>query len=402
MPKEIQVYICDYLRSPIGRYAGGLSQVRADNLLATVLRDLLARSPNLDSACIDDVIIGCANQAGEDNRNVARMSVLLAGIPDCVSATTVNRLCASSMDAVAIAMMAIKSEVGSLYVAGGVESMSRAPMVMPKSLKAFSRNAEIYDTTIGWRFTNPIMHSMYGTDSMPETAQNVADDYKITRERQDEFALRSQMLTAKAMADNVLGQEITPITIEQRKGNITVNKDEHPRADSSIEALATLKPLFKDGTVTAGNASGINDGAAALIIAGEDAVKKFALKPIARIINSASTGLQPRIMGMGPYHATKKLLSRNNLSLDMIDGIEMNEAFASQCLACMDELGMDRADERLNPLGGAIALGHPLGMSGARLVGTLALQMQRKSLKRGVASMCIGVGQGYSLLVGSV
>jgi acetyl-CoA acyltransferase len=397
-------YICDYIRTPIGRFGGSLSQVRADDLGAVPLKALMDRNPGVDFGAVEDIIFGCANQAGEDNRNVARMSSLLAGLPETVTGTTVNRLCGSGMDAIIIAARAIKSGEADLMIAGGVESMSRAPFVMPKATSAFSRNAEIYDTTIGWRFVNPVMKKQYGVDSMPETGENVAEDFKISREDQDTFAARSQDKAVAAQENGNLGEEITPVTIPQRKGDaIIVDKDEHPRPGTTAEKLAKLPTPFREGgSVTAGNASGVNDGAAALIIASEAAVKKYGLTPIARVVGGATAGVAPRIMGFGPAPASKKLLARLGWSTDQLDVIELNEAFASQGLATLRDLGIADDDARVNPNGGAIALGHPLGMSGARITGTAALQMKRTGGKRALATMCIGVGQGIAIALEAV
>ena len=393
-------FICDAVRTPIGRYGGALATVRADDLAAIPLRALVARCSALDPAAIDDVILGCANQAGEDNRNVARMAALLAGLPENVGGTTINRLCASGLDAVGSAARAIRAGDADLIVAGGVESMSRAPFVMPKAATAFSRDNAVYDTTIGWRFVNPLMKRLYGVDSMPETGENVAQDFAIAREDQDAFALRSQRLTAQAQADGLLAAEIVSVTIKSRKGETVVDRDEHPRAETTLEALATLKPIVRpDGTVTAGNASGVNDGAAAMIIASETAVKRHGLQPRARILGMASAGVAPRIMGIGPVPATQKLLARLKLSIDQIDAIELNEAFASQALAVLRGLHVEDADPRVNGHGGAIALGHPLGMSGARLVQTLVHRLERQQGGIGLATLCVGVGQGLSLVL---
>lgn len=397
-------YICDYIRTPIGRFGGSLSQVRADDLGAVPLKALVDRNPDLDFEAVDDIIFGCANQAGEDNRNVARMASLLAGLPEAVTGTTVNRLCGSGMDAIIMAARAIKSGEAELMIAGGVESMSRAPFVMPKASSAFSRNAEIYDTTIGWRFINPIMKKQYGVDSMPETGENVAEDFNISRADQDIFAARSQDKAVAAQENGTLAQEITPVTIPQRKGDpIVVSKDEHPRAGTTAETLAKLPTPFREGgSVTAGNASGVNDGAAALIIASEAAVKKYGLNPIARVVGGATAGVAPRIMGFGPAPASKKLLARLGWSTEQLDVIELNEAFASQGLATLRDLGIADDDARVNPNGGAIALGHPLGMSGARITGTAALQLKRTGGKRALATMCIGVGQGIAIALEAV
>ncbi|MBN9053405.1 MAG: 3-oxoadipyl-CoA thiolase [Rhizobiales bacterium] len=394
-----EAYICDYIRTPIGRFGGALASVRADDLGATPLKALMARNAGIDWEAIDDVIFGCANQAGEDNRNVARMSSLLAGLPVAVSGTTINRLCGSGMDAVIAAARAIKAGEAELVVAGGVESMSRAPFVMPKAETAFSRHAEIHDTTIGWRFVNPLMKKQYGVDSMPETGENVAEDFKVSRADQDAFAVRSQAKAASAQASGRLAKEITPVTILQKKGDsVVVERDEHPRA-TSLEALAKLPTPFRKegGTVTAGNASGVNDGAAALVIASEAAVKKYGLTPIARILGGAMAGVPPRIMGIGPVHATQRLCARLGLKPADFDVIELNEAFASQGLATLRELGIADDAENVNPNGGAIALGHPLGMSGARITGTAALELQLKGGKRSLSTMCIGVGQGIAV-----
>ncbi|QTN99716.1 3-oxoadipyl-CoA thiolase [Brucella sp. 458] len=393
-----EAYICDYIRTPIGRYGGALSSVRADDLGAVPLKALMERNGSVDWEAVDDVIFGSANQAGEDNRNVARMSLLLAGLPVGVSGTTINRLCGSGMDAVITAARAIKAGEAELIVAGGVESMSRAPLVMPKADSAFSRKAEIYDTTIGWRFINPLMKKQYGVDSMPETGENVAEDYNISREDQDAFALRSQDKAAAAQANGRLAREIVSVTIPQRKGDpVIVEKDEHPRA-TSREALAKLPTPFRQGgTVTAGNASGVNDGAAALVIASEAAIRKYGLKPIARIIGGAAAGVPPRVMGIGPAPATKKLCARIGIAPDAFDVIELNEAFASQGLAVLRQLGIADDDKRVNPNGGAIALGHPLGMSGARIAGTAALELSLNNGKYALATMCIGVGQGIAI-----
>ncbi|CAJ0710380.1 MULTISPECIES: 3-oxoadipyl-CoA thiolase [Ralstonia] len=395
-----EAFICDAIRTPIGRYGGSLSAVRADDLGAVPLKALMARNPQVDWSAIDDVIFGCANQAGEDNRNVARMSSLLAGLPDSVPGSTINRLCGSGMDATGTAARAIRSGETALMIAGGVESMSRAPFVMGKAASAFSRDAAIYDTTIGWRFINPLMKAQYGVDSMPETAENVATDYKVNREDQDRFALRSQASAARAQEDGTLAQEITPVTIPQRKGDaIVVDRDEHPRA-TSMEALAKLKGVVRpDGTVTAGNASGVNDGACALLLANEASAKRFGLTPRARIVGMATAGVPPRVMGIGPAPASQKLLKQLGLSIDQMDVIELNEAFAAQGLAVTRQLGLRDDDPRVNPNGGAIALGHPLGMSGARLVTTAMYQLQRTGGRYALCTMCIGVGQGIALVI---
>ena len=394
-----EAFICDYIRTPIGRFGGALSTVRADDLGAVPLRALMERNAQVDWEAVDDVIFGCANQAGEDNRNVARMSLLLAGLPVSIGGTTMNRLCGSGMDAVIAAARAIKAGEAELMIAGGVESMSRAPFVMPKAETAFSRNAEIYDTTIGWRFVNPVMKKQYGVDPMPETGENVAEDYKVSRQDQDAFALRSQARAAEAQANGRLAREIVPVTIPQRKGEpVVVERDEHPRA-TTLEALAKLGTPFKKegGTVTAGNASGVNDGAAALIIASEAAACKHGLVPVARILGGATAGVPPRVMGIGPAPATLKLCARLGLSPRDFDIIELNEAFASQGIAVLRELGIAEDSDRVNPNGGAIALGHPLGMSGARITGTAALELQIRDAKRALATMCVGVGQGISV-----
>ncbi|SAL05753.1 beta-ketoadipyl CoA thiolase [Caballeronia arationis] len=393
-------FICDAIRTPIGRYAGALSSVRADDLGAVPLRALMERNKDVDWNAVEEVIYGCANQAGEDNRNVARMSTLLAGLPEGVPGTTVNRLCGSGMDPIGIAARAIKSGEASFLIAGGVESMSRAPFVQGKATSAFSRQADIYDTTIGWRFVNPLMKKQYGVDSMPETAENVADDYKVSRADQDAFAVRSQQKAARAQNDGTLAQEIVSVTIAQKKGDpIVVSQDEHPR-ETSLEALAKLKGVVRpDGSVTAGNASGVNDGAAALIIADEDSAKRFGLVPRARILGLATAGVAPRVMGIGPAPATQKLLKRLNMTIDQFDVIELNEAFASQGLAVLRMLGVADDDPRVNPNGGAIALGHPLGMSGARLVTTASYQLQRIGGRFALCTMCIGVGQGIAIAI---
>ncbi|MBY5341174.1 3-oxoadipyl-CoA thiolase [Rhizobium leguminosarum bv. viciae] len=394
-----EAFICDYVRTPIGRFAGSLSQVRADDLGAIPLKALMARNSAVDWEAVDDVIFGCANQAGEDNRNVARMSALLAGLPIAVPGTTINRLCGSGMDAVITAARAIRSGEAELMVAGGVESMSRAPFVMPKAETAFSRAAEIHDTTIGWRFVNPLMKKQYGVDSMPETGENVAEDYHVSREDQDAFAVRSQAKAAAAQANGRLAKEITPVVIPQRKGDaVIVDKDEHPRA-TTIETLAKLATPFKreGGTVTAGNASGVNDGAAALIVASEAAARKYGLTPIARILGGAAAAVPPRVMGVGPIPASRKLMARLGMTADQFDVIELNEAFASQGLAVLRALGIADDDARVNRNGGAIALGHPLGMSGARITGTAALELLETGGKYSLSTMCIGVGQGIAI-----
>ncbi|AKC68454.1 3-oxoadipyl-CoA thiolase [Pandoraea oxalativorans] len=395
-----EAFICDAIRTPIGRYGGALKDVRADNLGAIPLKALMARNPNVDWTLIDDVIYGCANQAGEDNRNVARMASLLAELPTDVPGATLNRLCGSGMDAIGTAARAIKAGEAGLMIAGGVESMTRAPFVMGKADSAFSRQAAIFDTTIGWRFINPLMKAQYGVDSMPETAENVADDFKINREDQDRFALRSQEKAARAQADGTLAQEITPVSIAQKKGDaIVVEHDEHPRA-TSMEALGKLKGVVRaDGTVTAGNASGVNDGSCALLLASESAAKLHGLTPRARVLGMATAGVAPRIMGIGPAPATVKLLKQLNMTLDQFDVIELNEAFASQGLAVMRQLGLADDDARVNPNGGAIALGHPLGASGARLVTTAMYQLHRTGGRFALCTMCIGVGQGIAIAI---
>lgn len=394
-----EAYICDYIRTPIGRFGGLLASVRADDLGAVPLRQLTTRNASVDWDAVDDVIFGCANQAGEDNRNVARMSLLLAGLPASVPGTTINRLCGSGMDAIIAAARSIKAGEAELMIAGGVESMSRAPFVMPKADTAFSRHAEIHDTTIGWRFVNPLMKELYGVDSMPETGENVAEDYHVSRQDQDAFALRSQEKAAAAQQNGRLAREIVAVSIPQRKGDpVVVDRDEHPRA-TTLEALAKLGTPFKreGGTVTAGNASGVNDGAAALIIASEAAIKKYGLTPIARILGGASAGVPPRVMGIGPVPASQKLMARLSMTQQQFDVIELNEAFASQGLAVLRQLGIADDDPRVNRNGGAIALGHPLGMSGARITGTAALEMAAGGGRFGLATMCVGVGQGIAI-----
>ncbi|MDO7632460.1 MAG: 3-oxoadipyl-CoA thiolase [Paracoccaceae bacterium] len=397
------VFICDYIRTPIGRFGGALSSIRPDDLGAIALRALMARQTAMDWAMVDDVIFGCANQAGEDNRNVARMSLLLAGMPHSVGGTTINRLCGSGMDAVLVAARQIMAGEAEVMIAGGVESMSRAPFVMPKADTAFSRTAEIYDTTIGWRFINPKLQAAYGAESMPETGENVAKDFNISRTDQDAFALRSQQKAAAAQENGRLAAEITPVSIPTRKGEpLLVTKDEHPRL-TSPEALAKLGTPFRaNGTVTAGNASGVNDGAAALILASAKGARAQGLTPIARIIGGASAGVLPRIMGFGPAPAAQKLMARQGLTIADFDVIELNEAFASQGLATMRDLGLQDDDVRVNPNGGAIALGHPLGMSGARITGSAALELSLNGGKRALAMMCIGVGQGIAIALARV
>ncbi|KVN35084.1 3-oxoadipyl-CoA thiolase [Burkholderia stagnalis] len=395
-----EAFLCDAIRTPIGRYGGALSGVRADDLGAVPLKALVERNRDVDWAAIDDVIYGCANQAGEDNRNVARMSALLAGLPIDVPGSTINRLCGSGMDAVGSAARAIKSGEARLMIAGGVESMTRAPFVMGKSATAFARQADIFDTTIGWRFVNPLMKQLHGVDSMPETGENVATDYNVSRADQDLFALRSQQKAARAQQDGTLAEEIVAVTIPQKKGDpLVVSRDEHPR-ETSLEALAKLKGVVRpDGTVTAGNASGVNDGACALLLANEDSAKRFGLTPRARVLGVATAGVAPRVMGIGPAPATQKLLARLGMTIDQFDVIELNEAFASQGLAVLRMLGVADDDPRVNPNGGAIALGHPLGASGARLVTTAMYQLHRTKGRYALCTMCIGVGQGIALAI---
>jgi 3-oxoadipyl-CoA thiolase len=394
----IDAFICDYTRTPIGRYGGALAKVRADDLAAVPIRALLARHSGL-AAHVDEVFFGCANQAGEDNRNVARMASLLAGLPETVPGVTLNRLCASVLDAVGAAARAIKAGEIDLAIAGGVESMTRAPLVMGKAAEAWQRSADIFDTTIGWRFINPLMKQQYGVDSMPETGENVAEDFQITREAQDAFALRSQQRAARAQVDGYFAGEITPVTIPG-KVPLLVDRDEHPRADTTMETLAKLKNFVRNpGTVTAGNASGVNDGAAALIVASAAAVKKYNLTPMARVLGLASAGVPPRIMGIGPVPAVQKLMERIGLKLSQINAMEVNEAFASQGIASLRQLGLAEDADFVNANGGAVALGHPLGMSGARIAGTLARQLQKSGGRYGVATMCVGVGQGVALAI---
>ncbi|MCK5916275.1 MAG: 3-oxoadipyl-CoA thiolase [Deltaproteobacteria bacterium] len=394
-----EVFICDSIRTPVGRYGGSLSAIRADDLASIPLKSLIERNPTVNWQEVDDVILGCANQAGEDNRNVARMALLVAGLPETVSASTVNRLCGSGMNAVGSAAQAIKAGEAELMIAGGIESMSRAPFVMSKAATAFSRSTEIFDTTIGWRFTNPQIKTAYGTDSMPETADNLAQEFDISREDQDRFALWSQVKTAAAQEDGRLAEEIISVQVPQRKGEpLNVDKDEHPRATSLVK-LTQLKPMFPEGTITAGNASGINDGAAALLLATEQAAVRHGLTPKARVLGMATAGVAPRVMGMGPVPATIKLLDRLGLTLNDLDILELNEAFAAQALACIRQLRLNDNDPRINPQGGAIALGHPLGMSGARLVTTAVHQLHRTGGKRALCTMCIGVGQGISIII---
>jgi len=399
-----EAFVCDGVRTPIGRYGGGLSSVRPDDLAALPIGDLMARNSAVDWAAVDDVVLGCANQAGEDNRNVARMALLLAGIPESVPAATINRLCGSGMDALGGAARAIKAGEADMMIAGGVESMSRAQFVMAKAETAFSRAAKIEDTTLGWRFVNKLMKERYGIDSMPETAENVAEEFQISREDQDAFALRSQTRAANAMAAGVFDAEIMPVNIPQRKGeNIVIAKDEHPRAGTTLEGLAKLSTLFREGgTVTAGNASGVNDGACALLVASEVAAGKHGLTPRARILGIATAGIAPRIMGMGPAPASRKLLARLNLKVSDMDVIELNEAFAAQALGVTRDLGLADDAEHVNPNGGAIALGHPLGMSGARLVLTAINQLERSGGRYALCTMCIGVGQGIAMVLEQV
>ncbi|MDC5414494.1 3-oxoadipyl-CoA thiolase [Acinetobacter baumannii] len=397
-------YIIDAIRTPFGRYAGGLAPVRADDLGAVPIKALMQRNPNVDWEQVDDVIYGCANQAGEDNRNVGRMSALLAGLPYQVPATTINRLCGSSLDAIAIAARAIKAGEANLVIAGGVESMSRAPYVMGKSDSAFGRSQKIEDTTMGWRFINPKLKELYGVDTMPQTAENVAEQFNVNRADQDQFALVSQQRTASAQAKGFFSKEIVAVEIPQRKGDaVVIDTDEHPRVSTTLEGLSKLKPVVKaDGTVTAGNASGINDGAAALLIASDDAVQAYNLKPRAKIIASTAVGVEPRIMGFAPAPAIKKLLKQANLTLEQMDVIELNEAFAAQALAVTRDLGLPDDSDKVNPNGGAIALGHPLGASGARLVTTALNQLEQTGGRYALCSMCIGVGQGIALIIESV
>ena len=397
----MDAFICDAIRTPIGRFGGALSSIRADDLAALSIKELKERNTSIDWSMVDEVIFGCANQSGEDNRNIARMSLLLAGLPQTVPGITINRLCASGLEAVTYASRMIKSNEAHLIIAGGVESMSRAPFVIPKSTTPFSRNAEIYDTTIGWRFINPIMRQMYGVDSMPETAENVAERWNISREDQDKFAFWSQKKAAEAISKGRFDTEIFKVKIIQKKEENFLDKDEHPRSDTLLEKLSTLPTPFRNnGTVTAGNASGVNDGSAALIIASEKAIKEYNLIPKARILSSAATGVEPSVMGIGPVSATKKVLSLSNINLANINIIELNEAFASQALATMRDLSLSDDDERVNINGGAIALGHPLGMSGARLVLTATEQLHHsKNNKLALCTMCVGVGQGSAIIL---
>ena len=398
-----EAFICDAIRTPFGRYGGALASVRTDDLAALPLRALMTRNPSVDWAVVDDVILGCANQAGEDNRNVARMALLLAGLPESVPGATVNRLCASGMNAVGSAARAIKCGEAGLMLAGGVESMSRAPLVMPKAETGFSRNAEIYDTTLGWRFVNPEMERLYGTDSMAETAENVATEFKIEREAQDGMALRSQQNAARAIEAGFFAREITEVSVAQRRGDpVLVDRDEHPR-ETSLEKLAALKPIVRaDGSVTAGNASGINDGACALLLADENSAGRHGLTPRARVLGMASAGVAPRIMGIGPAPAARKALALTGLELDQIDVIELNEAFAAQGIAVLRDLGLDDDDARVNPNGGAIAIGHPLGASGARLITTAINLLEQSNGRYALCTMCVGVGQGVALIIEKV
>ena len=396
------VYIIDYIRTPISKLSGGLSEVRADDLAAIVLKEIVARNPQVPVGEIEDVIFGCANQAGEDNRNVARMGLLLAGLPYKIGGETVNRLCASGMSAVANAFRSIASGEGEIYIAGGVEHMTRSPYVMSKPSTAFGRDSQMFDTTFGWRFVNPKMKEMYGVDAMGDTAENLAEMHNISREDQDKFALWSQQKATKAQESGRLAEEIIEVEIPQRKGDPKIfDKDEFIKPTSSMEGLGKLRPAFRKegGTVTAGNASGMNDGAAALILASEEAVKKYGLKPKAKILGSSVAGVEPRIMGIGPVEATQKLLKRLNLSLDDMDVIELNEAFAAQSLAVTRSLGLKDDDSRVNPNGGAIAIGHPLGVSGARIIGSAALELQKQNKKYALCTLCIGVGQGYAMVI---
>jgi acetyl-CoA acyltransferase len=396
-----EVFICDAIRTPFGRYGGALASIRTDDLAAIPLRGLIERNPRVDWMALDDVVFGCANQAGEDNRNVARMALLLAGLPKEISGSTVNRLCGSSLDATGVAARAIKSGEADLIIAGGVESMTRAPFVMGKADSAFSRVAETFDTTIGWRFINPLMKSKYGVDSMPETAENVAEEFHVSRADQDAFALRTQQRWARANAAGFFKHEIVPVLIHQKKGDPKIfDTDEHPRPDTTLEALAKLKPIVKpNGTVTAGNASGVNDGACALIIASKAAASKYGLTPLARIVATTAVGVAPRIMGFAPAPATRKLLDKTGLKLSQMDVIELNEAFAAQALAVTRDLGLADDAAHVNPNGGAIAIGHPLGASGARLVTTATYQLQTIKARYALCTMCIGVGQGIATII---
>ncbi|EKT57226.1 3-oxoadipyl-CoA thiolase [Providencia burhodogranariea] len=395
-----EAFICDGIRTPIGRYGGSLSSLRPDDLAVIPLKALMERHPQLDWSLTDDIILGCANQAGEDNRNVARMAGLLAGLPLSVSGTTINRLCGSGLDAIALASRSIKAGEAGLMIAGGVESMSRAPFVMGKTDSAFSRQSQLFDTTIGWRFINPLMEEQFSTDSMPETAENVAQEYHVSRADQDTFALRSQQRTERARKDGIFAQEIIPITIKHRKGNVLVTEDEHPRPETTWEQLQKLKAPFREnGSVTAGNASGVNDGAAALIIASQEIAKAQGLTPKARIIASATCGVEPRLMGLGPLPAIRKVLKMAQLTIEQMDVIELNEAFAAQALAVLRELGLSDDAPQINPNGGAISLGHPLGMSGARLAIAATNQLHRQQGRYALCTMCIGVGQGIAMII---
>jgi 3-oxoadipyl-CoA thiolase len=393
------VFICDAVRTPIGRYGGALASVRADDLAAIPIRELARRNPQADWTAVDDVMLGCANQAGEDNRNIARVALLLAGLPDTVPGATINRLCGSGMDAVGTAARAIACGQANFVIAGGMESMSRAPFVMAKAESAYQRSAEIYDTTLGWRFVNPSFRSLFGTDSMPETGENVARECSVERSAQDAFAWRSQMRAARAQQDGFFAEEIVPVEVMGKKESSTVTRDEHPRPDTTLEKLGALKSLFSGGTVTAGNASGINDGAAAMILASEDAITRYGLRPRARVLGMTTAGVPPRIMGIGPVPATQKLLSLLAKGIADFDWIQLNEAFASQSLACIRQLGLPDDAQHVNATGGAIALGHPLGMSGARLVMTAVHQLEKFGGKLALATMCIGVGQGIAMAV---
>jgi 3-oxoadipyl-CoA thiolase len=399
MNDQRHVFLCDAVRTPIGRYGGALARVRADDLAAVPIKALMQRNPKVDWSEVDEVVFGCANQAGEDNRNVARMAVLLAGLPESIPAVTVNRLCASGLNAVGDAARAIRAGEIELAIAGGVESMTRAPFVMGKAAEAFSRSADVFDTTLGWRFINPLMKAQYGVDAMPETGENVAEDYQVARADQDAFALRSQQRAGRAIAAGYFAEEIVPVEVPGGKaGPVMVDKDEHPRPDTSLEALAKLRPIVRNpGTVTAGNASGVNDGAAAMILASEAAVLRFSLTPRARVLGMASAAVPPRIMGIGPVPSTRKLMARLGLKIGDFDLIEINEAFASQGLACLRQLGIADDAEHVNPHGGAIALGHPLGMSGARIALTAVHGLEKRGGRLGLATMCVGVGQGVSL-----
>jgi 3-oxoadipyl-CoA thiolase len=397
-----EAFVCDAVRTPIGRYGGALAQVRADDLAAIPIRELVRRNPKVDWNALDEVILGCANQAGEDNRNVARMALLLAGLPECVAGTTVNRLCGSGMDAIGTAARAVRCGEAELVIAGGVESMSRAPFVMSKAEASYQRSAEIYDTTLGWRFVNARMREKYGVDSMPETAENVAHECGVDREAQDAFAWRSQVRFADARKGGFFEGEIVSVEVRDKKTTRQVSTDEHPRPDTTLEKLSQLQPLSPGGTVTAGNASGVNDGAAAMIVASEEAARRHGLRPRARIVGMATAGVAPRVMGIGPVPATRKLLSQMRKQIGDFDWIELNEAFASQALACLRQLGLPDDAAHVNTTGGAIALGHPLGMSGARLVQTAVHQLERAGGKVALATMCIGVGQGIALALESV